>query len=119
MRALLTSEVDRVRANEVKRLVPPLQEPLTALQNQFAPLNYAAADAEERALAARERVALCSAREFETQKTRDALLDALPKLRAERDQGYMKLGESKYICDLYWGRESEEKQEGQRECVHA
>ena len=103
----------------MKRLVPPLQEPLTALQNQFAPLNYAAADAEERALAARERVALCSAREFETQKTRDALLDALPKLRAERDQGYMKLGESKYICDLYWGRESEEKQEGQRECVHA
>jgi len=113
----LTSELDRVRANEVKRLVNPLQEPFTALQDQFAPLNYAASDAEERALAARERVALCSAREFETQKARDALLDALPKLRAERDQGYMKLGESKYICDFYWGRESEEKQEGQRECV--
>jgi hypothetical protein len=95
MCSLLPSEVDRVRANEVQRFVPPLQAPLDDLQDQFAPLNYAAKDAEERALAARERLTLCSTREFETLQARDVLLEALPKLRAERDQGYMKLGESK------------------------
>ena len=46
-----------------------------------------------------QRLTNCSAREFELQQERDALLLLQPFLREQRDDGYIKLGESQYVFD--------------------
>ena len=98
-RAREVSETDRVRVIESERLVAPLQEPFFSLKAEFAPLDYAAAEAEERQLASRTHLTQCQKSEYDLAKVREGYLTALPKLREYRDEGYIKRSEATYSLD--------------------
>jgi len=99
---------------------------LSYLREQYAPIDIAALACEERAAAARSRLALASEREFELQLARDVLLEALPLLRhercvCERECTCVRERERECVCVCVcvcvFERERERERERMRECV--